>query len=135
MKKINFLFLFGLLSVMMFGFSACSDDKDVAIGNSSIVGVWEVADKTINGLKGTLRVEFRANKTGTMTAIYSDGTDSDSYNFEYVLNEGKEGEEYYQELAIIWTGTQYLIYEENIGYDITVSPTRLIWGPYTYTRK
>ena len=135
MKKINFLFLFGLLSVMMFGFSACSDDKDVAIGNSSIVGVWEVADKTINGLKGTLRVEFRANKTGTMTAIYSDGTDSDSYNFEYVLNEGKEGEEYYQELAIIWTGTQYLVYPGNREYDIVVSPTRLIWGPYTYTRK
>lgn len=133
MKKINFLFLFGLLSVMMFGFSACSDDddKDVAIGNSSIVGVWEVADKTINGLKGTLRVEFKANKTGTMTAIYSDGTDSDSYNFEYVL----ATEDDYMFLTLIWTGTQYLVYPGNREYDIVVSPTRLIWGDYTYTRK
>ena len=118
---------------MMFGFSACSDDddKDVAIGNSSIVGVWEVADKTINGHKGTLRVEFRANKTGTMTAIYSDGTDSDSYNFEYVL----ATEDDYMFLTLIWTGTQYLVYPGNREYDIVVSPTRLIWGNYTYTRK
>lgn len=132
MKKVNFLFLFGLLFVMMYGFSACSDDddKDVATGNSSIVGVWEVADKTINGHKATLQVEFRSNKTGTMTAIYTDGTDPDSYNFEYVL--AAEGD--YMYLTLIWTGTKYLIYPEG-EYDIVVSPTRLIWGSYTYTRK
>ena len=133
MKKLNFLFLFGLLSVIALSISACSDDddKEVAAGNSSIVGVWEVADKTINGLNGTLRVEFKSNKTGTMTAIYDDGTDPDSYNFEYVIN--TEGD--YMYLTIIWTGTQYLIYQGNTEYDIVVSPTRLIWGNYTYTRK
>lgn len=117
---------------MALSISACSDDdEEVTTGNSSIVGVWEVADKTINGLKGTLRVEFRSNKTGTMTAIYADGTDSDSYNFEYVVN--TDGD--YMYLTIIWTGTQYLIYQGNKEYDIVVSPTRLIWGNYTYTRK
>lgn len=133
MKKLNFLFLFGLLSVMILSISACSDDddKEVATGNSSIVGTWEVADKIINGLKGTLRVEFKSNKTGVMTAIYDNGTDPDYYNFEYVIK--TEGDDMY--LTIIWTGTQYLIYKENVEYDIVVSPTRLIWGNYTYTRK
>ena len=133
MKKVNFLFLFGLLFVMMFGFSACSDDddKDVATGDSSIVGVWAVADQTINGHKGTLQVEFKANKTGTMTATYTDGTDPDSYNFEYVLKK----EDDYTFLTLIWTGTHHLIYSEDREYEITVTPTKLKWGDYTYTRK
>lgn len=133
MRNLKFLFLLGLLSVMAFSISACSDDddNDVTTGNSSIVGVWEVADKTINGHKATLRVEFKANKTGTMTAAYTDGTDPDSYNFEYVLT--TDGD--YMWLTLIWTGTKYLVYQGNKEYDIVVSPTRLIWGNYTYTRK
>ncbi len=133
MKKVNFLFLFGLLFVMMFGFSACSDDddKDVAMGNSSIVGVWAVADQIINGYKGTLQVEFKANQKGTMTATYTDGTDPDSYNFEYVLTR----EDDYMFVTLVWTGTHHLIYSENTEYEIKVTPTKLIWGSYTYTRK
>ena len=131
MRKMKFLFFMGLLS-MILGISACSksDDK-VETGNSSIVGVWEVSNVTINGHKSDLQVEFKSNKKGVMTAKYLDGTDPDSYNFEYVVMEEEGG---YNCLTIIWTGTQYLIYQGNTEYDVTITPTRLTWGRYTYTR-
>lgn len=68
-----------------------------------------------------------------MSAIYEDGTDTDSYNFEYVIrNDGD-----YMYLTLIWTGTHHLIYSGGKEYEVTVSPTRLVffWGGYTYTRK
>lgn len=131
MKKI--LLLFGLLSVMQLGFSACSEDtdNDVPTGNSSIVGTWEVTGYKVNGHSATIRVEFGSNKTGTMSSIYDDGTDTDSYRFEYVLrNEGD-----YTYLTLIWTGTKSLIYTGGKEYEVTVTPTRLIWGNMYYTRK
>ena len=111
---------------MMLGFTACSGDdaKDVEKGNSSIIGVWESLDtEVINGHKGTLQVEFRTNKKGTMSALYTDGTDPDSYNFEYVI--ATEGD--YMYITLIWTGTKYLVYPGNRQYKVVVSPTRLIW--------
>lgn len=66
-----------------------------------------------------------------MSAIYTDGTDSDSYNFEYVKKD-LEGSTY---LTIVWTGNYKLIYDSNREYDVTITPTRLVWGNITYTRK
>lgn len=135
MKKLNFLFLFGLLSVMMLSISACSDDDDdenVPIGNSSIIGVWENQDWTYSNRKGDLRLEFKADKRGSLTFIYQDGTDPEIRNFEYVLKEESNGDLF---LTIIWTGSKGFIYTGNQEYSITVSPTRLAWGQILYTRK
>ena len=42
MKKTYFLFLLGLMSIMTFGFSACSDDDEKAPESSSaLIGTWE----------------------------------------------------------------------------------------------
>lgn len=42
MKKTYFLFLLGLMSVMTFGFSACSDDDEKDPESSSaLIGTWE----------------------------------------------------------------------------------------------
>lgn len=67
MRKMKFLFLLGLVSAMILGISACSksDDK-VETGNSSIVGVWEMSNWTINGQKCDLQVEFKSNKKGAL---------------------------------------------------------------------
>lgn len=40
MKRINLLFLFGLLSILTFNFSACSDDDENASSSGDIVGTW-----------------------------------------------------------------------------------------------
>ena len=62
MRKMKFLFFMGLLS-MILGISACSkSDDEVKTGNSSIVGVWEVSNVTINGHKSDLQVEFNPIK-------------------------------------------------------------------------
>lgn len=46
MKKISYLWLLGLLSVMILGFTACSDDDDKEPGSSAeLVGTW----KFVNG--------------------------------------------------------------------------------------
>lgn len=43
MKKLNYLWLFGLLSVMALGFVACSDDDDEGPGSSTdLVGTWKL---------------------------------------------------------------------------------------------
>ena len=111
---------------------SCGDDDDKpANGNSSLVGTWEVSNKVINTRDATLRVEFKSNNKGTMSAIYTDGTDSDAYNFEYVKKD-LEGSTY---LTIVWTGNYKLIYDSNREYDVTITPTRLVWGNITYTRK
>ena len=42
MKKTYFLFLLGLMSIMAFGFSACSDDDEKGPESSSaLIGTWE----------------------------------------------------------------------------------------------
>lgn len=40
MKKVNMLWLLGLLSVMVFCLSACSDDDDQVGSSENIVGTW-----------------------------------------------------------------------------------------------
>lgn len=42
MKKTYLLFLLGLMSIMPFGFSACSDDDEkVPESSSALIGTWE----------------------------------------------------------------------------------------------
>ena len=131
MRKMKFLFFMGLLS-MILGISACSksDDDKVETGNSSIVGMWELSNWTINGQKCDLQVEFKSNKKGAFTVKYLDGTDPDILNFEYTINK-VESEEY---LKIIWTGTRGFYYQSNVEYDITITPNRLSWEGLEYTR-
>lgn len=40
MKNINSLFLFGILSIIALGFSACSDDDEIT-NASDLIGLWE----------------------------------------------------------------------------------------------
>ncbi len=131
--KFTYLLLVIIAMTISFTFTSCGDDDDdVTPGNSSIVGVWEVGDQLINGHPGTLRVEFNSNNKGVISGIYTDGTDPDSYNFEYVIKKEQNGDTF---LTIIWTGTHNLIYQENREYEVTIAPTRLVWGNFTYVRK
>lgn len=124
-----------LFMVMLFTnvvFTSCDDDNDVPTGNSSIVGSWELGEEVrVNGHKGTLTLEFNSNKKGKIEVHYTDGTDGDTCNFEYVIKE-QEGDTY---LTIIWTGTQELIYQQNKEYRVIITPTRFTWGSYTYVKK
>ncbi len=87
MKKLSNRLLMLLTNVVTsLSFEACSDDKDNELDVSqSLIGTWESTEWRINGKSATLRAVFRDNNTGTLSAIYTDGTDTDSYNFEYML--------------------------------------------------
>lgn len=129
LKKVFLLLVIVTAPVM---FTSCGDDDEELVnGNSSIVGTWEVSNRIINSRDATLKVEFKSNNKGTMSAIYVDGTDSDIYNFEYVKKD-QDGSTY---LTIVWTGNYKLLYDSNKEYDVTITPTRLVWGNITYTRK
>ncbi len=84
MKKKRFLFLLGLVTTIVFCFSACSDDDDDKGGSSSkFVGTWESVsfyDKTTHN--GTVVHEeterdqtsrVRLDENGTCTAFEYDG--------------------------------------------------------------
>lgn len=133
MKTLKYLSIMLVMLACSVGFASCSDDDDDDNGgsNGSITGTWEASGYTLNGHEGTLRVVFSGNK-GTMTAIYNDGTDPDTYNFEYELKTDRDGD---TSLTIVWTGTKSLIYSGNVPYYITMTSTRLVWGNITYTRK
>ena len=107
--KFTYLLLVIIAMTMSFTFTSCGDDDD---------------DVT--------PVEFNSNNKGVISGIYTDGTDPDSYNFEYVIKKEQNGDTF---LTIIWTGTHNLIYQENREYEVTIAPTRLVWGNFTYVRK
>lgn len=133
-KILRNVFLLLMLIMAPITLSSCSDDEDgyETSGNTSITGIWETSEMTINGKDAILRVEFNSNNKGSISAIYTDGTDPDSYNFEYVLKKEENGDTY---LTIVWTGNFKLIYEENKEYNITITPSRLVWGSLTYIRR
>lgn len=133
LKDIKFMAMALFVAMLSLSFTACSDDDDEpASGNRSIIGTWEAQGYTINGHPGTLRVTFNSNNKGVMYAIYDDGTDTDTYNFEFILREKEGGT---TTLEIIITGTSFIEYREGVEYEISVTPTRLQWGDITYTRK
>ena len=72
MKKINYLWLFGLLSIMALGFAACSDDDDEGLGSSTdLVGPW----KLVNGY-------YVEKKNGTVISEEEDdGSDDERFIF------------------------------------------------------
>lgn len=125
------------MMLMMLALSVCvvscgDDDPSEVSGNALITGRWESSEMRINYKEAVLRVEFSSNNKGSLSAIYTDGTDPDTYNFEYVLKKEVNGDTY---LTIVWTGNFVLIYDENVEYKITITPSRLVWGGYTYIRK
>lgn len=143
MKTLNNLkFMAMALFVAMLGLSltACSDDDDDNGGGngntttSSLIGKWENNEGyTINGhANTTLQLEFKSNGTGTLTAKYSDGTDSDTYNFEYSAKIDSDND---LALRIVWTSSHSLIYEGGRDYYPTVTSSRLVWGSFTYVKK
>lgn len=134
MKKLFEKILLLVMVMIPVGLTSCggSDDDTVSTGNSSIVGTWEQGEQTYLEHKCTMRIVFNSNNTGVMTADYTDGTDPYVANFEYVLKV-KENEE--TTVTIVWTGTTDIRYNDSKEYPVTITPTRLVLGDYTYTRK
>lgn len=60
MEKMNRLFLFGLLMVLMTGFAACSDDEDSGSDDTGIVSSWRYEQSD-----GEYINEIRFNRDGT----------------------------------------------------------------------
>lgn len=71
MKKINYLWLFGLLSVMTWGFIGCSDDDEPG-SSAELVGTW----KLVNGY-------YVEKENGKIThEDNDDGTDNERFVFK-----------------------------------------------------
>lgn len=106
MKTLKYLSMMLIMMTVTVCMSACGDDDDPSNSSNSIVGTWSTSGQniSINGHYGTLQLTFNSNSTGNISAIYDDGTDTDTYGFEYVLRE--EGG--YTTITIVWTGTQAL---------------------------
>ena len=83
MKYLSMMLMMLALSVCMV--SCGDDDPSEVSGNASITGRWESSEMRINYKEAVLRVEFSSNNKGSLSAIYTDGTDPDTYNFEYVF--------------------------------------------------
>ncbi len=134
-KVFKNLFLYLIVATTSLAFVSCGDDDDEpVVGNASIVGAWESTDWTYNGKDVVLRLEFASNNTGSLSVIFSDGTDTSTDRFEYVLRDA-DGKSY---LSIIWTGIPNLgdgIYQEGVSYEVTVAPTHLIWGGHDFIRR
>ena len=132
MKKINLLLLFGVLSIMTFGFSACSDDGD-EIGNASeLLGLWEPIhaegyeifdgerdawDEDVNAASNDAdynRVEFLDGGIYN-NYYYYNGWKKDVANGVYKLNGKKlvvrndEEEETYELTIVSLTSTQLIL--------------------------
>lgn len=71
MKKVNYLWLFGLLSVMTWGFVGCSDDDEPG-SSAELVGTW----KLVNGY-------YVEKENGKIThEDNDDGTDDERFVFK-----------------------------------------------------
>lgn len=133
LSNLKFMAMALFVAMLSLSFTACSsDDDDPKEGNSSIIGTWERSGLTINGLRGTALLKFNTNNSGSVTAIYDDGTDSDVYNFQYIFREKEGGR---STVEFIWTGTSYIMYEGNYEYDVSITPDRLVIDGDIYVRK
>lgn len=86
MKKLKLLFLFGLLSVMAFSFSACSDDDDEVGSSADLVGVWElVSYEYWEKENGEITYEDAGNENDERIEFKADGTyrEAEYYNDEW----------------------------------------------------
>ena len=131
MKTLKHFAMMLVLVTMGFAFSSCSDDDEPTPDNP-IVGTWKMQDeKIINGHPGEVVIRFNSNNTGAITANYTDGTDADTYNFEYVLGTDSDGR---MTIQFVWTTTHYIIFDPDYSYYVTATNTRLILAGETYIR-
>ena len=103
MKKLNYLWMLGLLMFAAVSFSACSSDDDEPGSNSDLVGLWEViADKGWEKVDGEIDVQwdqegdeigdkyqFEFKEDGTFFAYSNDGFDEVSGNATWNYKNGK----------------------------------------------
>ena len=91
MKKLNYLWMLGLLMFAAVNFSACSSDDDEAPGAASeLVGLWErVSTKGWEKMNGKIDYEWdEEGEDKLRVRLNSDGTfaEYDGYNGEWYLD-------------------------------------------------
>ena len=121
MKYLSMLLMMGALSVCMVGCG--SDDDDEPSGTTaSIIGNWSQT----NDAGTVITLQFKANKTGTINYVYSDGSGNRNDNFEYDYIEKERS------LTIIGSQLQGVYY-------VTLTATKLILSDnsaaYEFTKK
>ncbi len=103
MKKLNYLWMLGLLMFAAVSFSACSSDDDEPGSNSDLVGLWEViADKGWEKVDGKIdaqwdqegdeigdKYQFEFKEDGTFFAYSNDGFDEISGKATWKYKNGK----------------------------------------------
>ena len=104
MKKMNYLWMLGLLMFAAVSFSACSSDDDEPGSNSDLVGLWEViADKGWEKVDGKIidqwdqegdeigdKYQFEFKEDGTFYAYSTDGVlDEESGEMTWKYKNGK----------------------------------------------
>ena len=121
MKYLSMLLMMVALSVCMVGCG--SDDDDEPSGTTaSIIGNWSQT----NDAGTVITLLFKANKTGTINYVYSDGSGNRNDNFEYDYIEKERS------LTIIGSQLQGVYY-------VTLTATKLILSDnsaaYEFTKK
>ena len=121
MKYLSMLLMMVALSVCMVGCG--SDDDDEPSGTTaSIIGNWSQT----NDAGTVITLQFKANKTGTINYVYSDGSGNRNDNFEYDYIEKERS------LTIIGSQLQGVYY-------VTLTATKLILSDkseaYEFTKK
>ena len=121
MKYLSMLLMMVALSVCMVGCG--SDDDDEPSGTTaSIIGNWNQT----NDAGTVITLQFKANKTGTINYVYSDGSGNRNDNFEYDYIEKERS------LTIIGSQLQGVYY-------VTLTATKLILSDnsaaYEFTKK
>ena len=121
MKYLSMLLMMVALSVCMVGCG--SDDDDEPSGpTASIIGNWSQT----NDAGTVITLQFKANKTGTINYVYSDGSGNRNDNFEYDYIEKERS------LTIIGSQLQGVYY-------VTLTATKLIMSDnsaaYEFTKK
>lgn len=120
MKYLSMLLMMVALSVCMVGCG--SDDDDEPSGTTaSIIGNWSQTRCRYGDYS-----QFKANKTGTINYVYSDGSGNRNDNFEYDYIEKERS------LTIIGSQLQGVYY-------VTLTATKLILSDnsaaYEFTKK
>lgn len=121
MEYLSMLLMMVALSVCMVGCG--SDDDDEPSGTTaSIIGNWSQT----NDAGTVITLQFKANKTGTINYVYSDGSGNRNDNFEYDYIEKERS------LTIIGSQLQGVYY-------VTLTATKLILSDnsaaYEFTKK
>lgn len=121
MKYLSMLLMMVALSVCMVGCGS-DDDDELSGTTASIIGNWSQT----NDAGTVITLQFKANKTGTINYVYSDGSGNRNDNFEYDYIEKERS------LTIIGSQLQGVYY-------VTLTATKLILSDnsaaYEFTKK